>query len=48
LQFYTTASTKIIGDLGSLQFALVAEIFEKMSKMTLLSAFQLATQKFTF
>jgi len=36
-------STKIFGDLGSFYFALIAEKFEKWTKMKLLSTFQLAT-----
>jgi len=43
----TPASTKIFVDLGSFQFA-VAEKFEKMPKMKLLSSFQLLTQILTF
>jgi len=39
----TSASTKIFGGFCSLLFALVAEKFEKMSKMKLLSSYQLAT-----
>jgi len=49
LQFYfrkkpiAHASTKIFGGFGFFYFVLIAKIFEKMSKMKLLRAFQLAT-----
>jgi len=42
---YTPASIKFFGGFNSFQFALVAEKFRKMSKMKLLSSFQLATQR---